>query len=401
MPTRSQHRDVKKGRTPPAVCLVGMLAVVALAARLGSPRLEHAEPPSTSPASVALQAPPDAAAETVIPTVASVASEPSAPAPSSSLTEAPISSAPPAPRSTPVPFSEGPFVYGTSYNGNALLAYRLGTGSSARALVGGIHGGYEWNTTSLVSETLVYLQETPDLIPSDVTLYVIPCANPDGAAAGTDALQGRVNGNGVDLNRNWDYGHQMTATHGTRPVFAGVRPFSEPETRALRDLIFECDVELVVFYHSAMGKIFSGANTGTSATFELAEMMARATGYPHTLQGVPGQISTGQAIDYLSRAGVGAIDVELTTHGAIDWERNWRGVRAFLNWEIPYGERFIRHRMRGGETLSQVALKYGAGEQEILLMNRGIEHPDQIRAGQVIRIPAVRFRGSRLTPADG
>lgn len=153
-------------------------------------------------------------------------------------------------------------------------------------------------------------------------------------------------------------------------------------------MIFERDVELVVFYHSAMGKIFSGAERGACATFELAEMMSDVTGYPHAIQGVPGQIGTGQAVDYLSRAGIAAIDVELTTHQAIDWDRNWPSVLAFLNWEIPHeASRFIRHRMRAGEPLSQVALKYGLGEGEILLLNRGIDEADQIRGGEMIRIP--------------
>ena len=88
----------------------------------------------------------------------------------------------------------------------------------------------EWNTTVLVEEILSTLQHDPELIPPDVTLYVIPCANPDGAAAGTDAIHGRVNGNNVDLNRNWDYQHQPVATHEKRPVSGGERAFSEPET---------------------------------------------------------------------------------------------------------------------------------------------------------------------------
>lgn len=335
MPSMSQPRDVEKGRVSAAVCLVGILAVLALGERLGSRRPGRASPQVSPPTAAPLVVGTDAAPERAIATLGPAMAQLSVPAPPPGPTEETVSPPPPTPTPTPVPFSEGPFVYGTSYNGNALLAYRLGTGPSARALIGGIHGGYEWNTTSLVSETLTHLHQNPELIPSDVTLYIIPCANPDGAAAGTDALHGRVNGNNVDLNRNWDYRHQVTATHGIRPVFAGERPFSEPETRALRDLLFERDVELVVFYHSAMGKIFSGVERHTSGAFELAELMAGATGYPHSLQGVPGQITTGQAIDYLARAGIAAIDVELTTHAAIDWERNWRGVLAFLNWEIP------------------------------------------------------------------
>jgi hypothetical protein len=64
------------------------------------------------------------------------------------------------------------------------------------------------------------------------------------------------------LNRNWDYQWQMTATHGMRVVSAGSYPFSEPETAALRDFILLNDVELVIFYHSAMGVVFLWGRQG-------------------------------------------------------------------------------------------------------------------------------------------
>ena len=239
---------------------------------------------------------------------------------------------PPTPR--PQQFFEGPFAYGTSFGGRPLLAYRLGTGPSVRAIIGGIHGGYEWNTVDLVSQTLSYFQQQPELIPSNVTLYIIPCANPDGYAKAFD-LSGRTNDNNVDLNRNWGYHNwQMTATHGTRPVFAGKGPFSEPETRALRDLIERQGVEAAIFYHSAMGKIFYGAERDRSATYELAVVVSEATGYP-IADGVPGQITTGDAVDWMSAQGLAGIEVELTNHEDIEWERNLQGLRAFLNWMPP------------------------------------------------------------------
>jgi hypothetical protein len=238
------------------------------------------------------------------------------------------------PTSTPRPFFEGPFAYGVSFGGRPLLAYRLGVGPSARAIVGAIHGGYERNTAVLVSEMLDYLQENPDLVPDEVTLYVIPCANPDGYAAGIDRKRGRMNGNGVDLNRNWDYRWQPIATHGDRSVKAGAYPFSEPETAALRDFILERKIKAVIFYHSAMERIFYGAEPDWSATDELALVVSEATGYP-IAAGVPGQITTGDAIDWMSAQGLAGIEVELTTHEDIEWERNLRGLEVFLGWIIP------------------------------------------------------------------
>jgi hypothetical protein len=331
------------------------------------------------------------------------ATEPAPPAATPTSIEATQVPSPPQPSATPLTAVEGPFVYGRSHSGNDLLAYRIGRGASSRALIGGIHGGYEWNTTVLVEEILSTLEHDPDLVPSDVTLYVIPCANPDGAAAGTDAIHGRVNGNNVDLNRNWDYEHQPVATHGTRPVSGGERPFSEPETQALRDFIFERDIELAIFYHSAMGKIFSGFERENCATYELAEMMSEVTGYPHSPEGVYGQVTTGDAIDYLSKVGIAAIEIELTNHRDIDWDQNWRGVIAFLAWEAPTvqrpshsdttyedtpsGSTFIYHTVQAGQTLSYLSLEYGVEEAEIIGANVGIDDPDEIRVGQLILIP--------------
>jgi murein tripeptide amidase MpaA len=237
---------------------------------------------------------------------------------------------------TPTPrlFFEGPWQYGRSAGGRPLWVYRFGTGPSARAIIGGIHGGYEWNTVVLVSETLKYLQDNPALLPDAVTLYVVPCANPDGYAAGTDREVARMNGNGVDLNRNWDYQWQETATHGTRPVNAGTGPFSEPETAALRDLILNNRVEAAIFYHSANARIFHGLETERSATYELAQAVSEVTGYP-VAASMPGQITTGDAVDWMSAEGLAGIEVELTTHEDIEWDRNLDGLKAFLNWALP------------------------------------------------------------------
>ena len=238
------------------------------------------------------------------------------------------------PTKPPAPAFSESFIYGRSFAGRPLVAYRLGHGPIARALVGGIHGGYEWNTTALMSKTLDYLAASPHLIPSDLALYIIPLANPDGAAAGSDRETGRMNGNGVDLNRNWGYHWQMTATHGTRPVFAGAYSFSEPETVALRNFIMGHDIQGVIFYHSAKAEVYSGAGITTSKTVALAQFMAAQTGYRYAPEGMPGQITTGNAIDWLTVNGITAVEIELATHEDIDWESNRKGILAFLTWGL-------------------------------------------------------------------
>ncbi|MFQ6100347.1 MAG: M14 family zinc carboxypeptidase [Anaerolineae bacterium] len=300
-----------------------------------------------------------------VPATAPATTVPDAP-PTIPPTSTPLSSTP----AVQPPFFEGPFTYGTSFGGRPLVAYRLGTGPSVHAVIGGIHGGYEWNTVDLVSETLEYLQENSTQVPAEVTLYVIPCANPDGYAAGSDREHGRVNGNGVDLNRNWDYEWQPTATHGTRPVNAGAYPFSEPETAALRDLILGRNVEAAIFYHSALAKVFYGAEREKSATYELAVVVSEATGYP-IAAGVPGQISTGDAIDWMSAQGLAGVEVELTTHEGIEWERNLRGLLAFLNWRPPsLSERVVHTAQIGTSAQGRPieATRVGDGDQVALVI---------------------------------
>jgi hypothetical protein len=316
----------------------------------------------------------------------------------------PTSTSTPRPTATPRPFFHGPIEYGRSFNNNPLYAYRLGNGSSVRMIVGGIHGGYEWNTVELVSETLKYLSENPASVPPTVTLYLIPCANPDGYKAGTDAVVGRMNGNGVDLNRNWDYQWQMTATHGTRPVKAGGYAFSEPETQSLKKLIEDKDVEAAIFYHSAMGVIFSGAEPEKSATLELAKMLSRETGYRLQTEGVPGQITTGDAIDWLSaKKGIAGAEIELTTHNSIlgtpEFGDNIQGVLAFLSWQIPsqnamtleMGDWEIYTVQADDGGLWAIANKFGieigSPRYETLLAVNYIDNPDEIIVGQVLTIP--------------
>ena len=107
----------------------------------------------------------------------------------------------------------------------------------------------------------------------------------------------------------------------------------------LRDFILNNDVELAIFYHSALGGvIFSAEDRTRSATYELAEMLVPIVGYRHQTEGIPAQITTGDAIDWLSTQGIAAIHLELTTHQLVDegeWQRNLDGMRAFLNWSLP------------------------------------------------------------------
>jgi hypothetical protein len=287
------------------------------------PGIARATPFETTTASSFLS---DTQTPTALPSTSTV--------PIPTITQTPTPSLEPSPTSTLIPVVEGPILYGYSVQGRPLQAFRIGTGPTVRALIGGIHGGYEANTTRLVDEFFTYLSASTGLVPPQITLYLVPLVNPDGTAAGSDRILGRLNANSVDLNRNWDYEWQSVATHGTQPVSAGTAPFSEPETAALRDFILSQNIQAAIFYHSAMGEVYPGAGRNTSKTEELAILMAEYTGYRYAPECIPGQITTGDAINWLTTQGITAVEVELSTHTELDWEQNLAALLAFLNWDL-------------------------------------------------------------------
>ena len=252
------------------------------------------------------------------------------------------------PTPTPVPSPTTAVVtsraIGFSHDNHPIISYQIGTGETHVMFVGGMHGGYEWNTILLAYEALDYFLAQPDLVPANVTLHIIPSANPDGQKYATgstgrfdpadvifNTVPGRFNGRGVDLNRNWDCDWQPTAQWRDELVSGGDAAFSEPESRALRDYILAHDPTAVVFWHSAANAIFSAYCPDQHLpSDQLAELYSAASGYPvrYTFSAYP---ITGDASNWLAAQGIASMTVELTTHSTIEWERNRLGITAVLN----------------------------------------------------------------------
>lgn len=221
--------------------------------------------------------------------------------------------------------------------------YQFGSGRFRMVFIGGIHGGYEWNTVLLAYQAIDYFTAHPEQLPDRVTLYIVPVANPDGLVAvvghpgrfapdevGPDTLPGRFNGNGVDLNRNWACEWSATAYWREQEISGGAAPFSEVETRILRDFLGIVSADAVVFWHSAIPGVFAG---GCHEPFSEAEALgavyAQAAGYS-SFETFDEYLVTGDATDWLSLRGVPAITVELSNHNDTEWEQNLAGMRAVL-----------------------------------------------------------------------
>jgi len=242
---------------------------------------------------------------------------------------------------------ESKTVIGSSVNGNDITAYHYGEGDTELLFVGGIHGGYAWNTVLVAYELMDYLEENPGAIPENVKVTVIPALNPDGLSevVGTTGrfakadvpssqeatVPGRFNANNVDLNRNFDCDWKSSGTWQKRTVSGGSSAFSEPESKAVRDYVEAHDLGAVVVWYSAVGGVFaSSCHNGISPdTLALTKLYADASGYP-AYEDFDFYEITGDMVNWLAKNKIPAISVLLTTHEDVEWEKNRKGVDALL-----------------------------------------------------------------------
>ncbi|MEJ0053123.1 MAG: M14 family metallopeptidase [bacterium] len=239
-------------------------------------------------------------------------------------------------------------VIGTSAGGNAITAYHYGTGDAELLFVGGIHGGYEWNTALVAYQLMDYLDAHPDAVPKNEKVTVIPVLNPDGLekVVGTTGrfsasdvpssqaatVPGRFNANTVDLNRNFDCDWQAEGTWQSTKVSGGTSAFSEPESQAVKSYVeAQKPMAVVVWYSSAGGVFSSNCHGGVlPETATLTKLFADASGYPAHAS-FDFYAITGDMVNWLAKLKVPAISVLLTNHTDTEWDKNWKGISAVLN----------------------------------------------------------------------
>ena len=240
-------------------------------------------------------------------------------------------------------------IIGKSVEGRDIDAYTYGSGNTHLMFVGGIHGGYEWNSVLLSYQFMDYLEENPTVIPQNLTIAIIPSANPDGLykvigkegrftisdvptkeqALGT----GRFNARGVDLNRNFDCKWKPESTWQNKVVSAGSSAFSEPEAAAIRDFVSKYNPDAVIFWHSKANAVYaSECKAGIiTKTLDIMNVYAEASGYKAVKSFDEYEIS-GDAEGWLASINIPAITVELKTHETVEWEQNLAGIKALFNY---------------------------------------------------------------------
>ena len=242
--------------------------------------------------------------------------------------------------STPFFLANGPRpgVIGLSVASRPIEVYSFGNGEREYLIVAGIHGGYERNTVALANELITYINEHPEVIPLDVTLYIIRNMNPDGEAR-DPGFDGRVNNNGVDLNRNfpttnWVPDWDRDGCWVFRPTTGGAYGGSEPETRAVMGFIASHKIQAMISYHSAALGVFPGGVPWEEDSKRLASTLAFVTKYPYPPVDT-GCVYTGTLADWAVENGVSAaVDMELANHKDTDFDKNLKALKALLSF-IP------------------------------------------------------------------
>ncbi len=238
-------------------------------------------------------------------------------------------------------------ILGFSAEGRPIESFTFGKGTSSIVFVGGVHGGYEWNSVLLAYTFIDYLEAHPEDIPKNVSVVIIPVLNPDGlylVTGKTGRFQvsdvttdktilsnARFNSHEVDLNRNFDCKWRPKSTWQSKIVSAGTAPFSEPEAKALQGFIRANTPEAVVFWHSQSNGVYASmCEDGIlPEALTLMNTYSLASGYKaYKIFGA--YETTGAADDWLASINIPAITVELETHETIEWERNLAGGRAVI-----------------------------------------------------------------------
>ena len=228
-----------------------------------------------------------------------------------------------------------------STEGREVDFYVVGEGALKILLVGGTHGN-EVGTVKLMRHILCWLNDNPQAL-SNLTVQIIPCLNPDGFALAqknpdyfNGGRIGRFNGRNVDLNRNYptknfqsqsDWNHGKNYQERTK-VFCGEKGASEPEIKALTELVAKEDIELVIAFHSAGRDVM--ANKQPLAR-EVAKLFSEKTGFRLSTDKEWEDLKqTGTARGWCEENDIAYIEIEASTRWGSDWEQQKSGLLAAI-----------------------------------------------------------------------
>ena len=165
---------------------------------------------------------------------------------------------------------------GHSHENRPILLHQTRTFQSASGgtlLLGGMHGD-ERATILLLLSFQDRFQRAERVSQPACALGVIPLANPDGYLHNT-----RYNARGVDLNRNFETGWRADSEEPP-----GAAPWSEPESRALRDYILYQRPERIVTLHWALAELDADGPQSTALASAMWNALSPTERAPYRLR---------------------------------------------------------------------------------------------------------------------
>ena len=208
----------------------------------------------------------------------------------------------------------------------------------------------EWIGNELGVEFIDYLLKNHQSDPKVTaaltknTLYLVPCLNPDGFEYARTHFsfwrknrRNNKNGTfGVDLNRNFSVGYTKVSDTSSN-VYSGPEPFSEPETRAIKEFVDAHDnITIALDYHS-QGNVFFPAHNfnhekeldGTDLNILCANMnyeIKKVTGREYGIHRgkPPTKLISGSGREYYYSKGIISVVVEVGTRNIPDYMQNMK-----------------------------------------------------------------------------
>ncbi len=184
------------------------------------------------------------------------------------------------------------------------------------------------------------------------TLYMVPCLNPDGFEYSRKHFSfwrknRRKNPDGsygVDLNRNFSIGWKHS-TQMDSNIYGGSEPFSEPETRAIKEFVdTHPNITISLDYHS-QGNVFFPAhkfrheseidgNDLNVLCANMSEQINRVTGRNYGIHRgkPPAKLISGSGREYYYSKGIIAVVVEVGTKNIPDY---MKVMTSSVNENIP------------------------------------------------------------------
>ncbi len=232
---------------------------------------------------------------------------------------------------------------GRSVQNRPIEAVEFGSGAEVTLVLGGFHGD-ERAAAELARALCHWLPRIGDRIDGR-RVVLVPLVNPDGYAT-----HSRRNARGVDLNRNFPTANWRAGTDRPR-THPGPAPASEPETRAVIDLVETLRPAKIVSIHDPL-KVNNHDGPGAAA---IARAMAAVNGYP-----VSGYIG------YPTPGSFGT------------WAGKERGI-AVVTLEVERGRLAVEHNL--GAVLAAVLHPAGGGSADsaagaVRLPGRGPAEPE-------------------------